>query len=168
MYKYNPSVPFTPTHLHLDKKAALAEPVLLPQSPDLFATLKSTFFFGKNATESGIRRDYAVQTVFHGAIENHFSVLDTSRLWEKGCLCFLYARGCGKHEIDRPHLRLESGLISCVLLDNLLFPGLLDKRHRCPQWAIHRRVVRYPEGCSLESSMVPDRTMNALDFWSSK
>ncbi|MEN8130375.1 MAG: hypothetical protein ABFS45_09330 [Pseudomonadota bacterium] len=27
--------------------------------------------------------------VFHGAIEHHFSVFDTSRLWGKGRLCFL-------------------------------------------------------------------------------
>jgi len=49
------------------------------------------FFRGKTSTESGIRRDYAVQKVFHGAFEHHFSVFDTSRLWAKGRLCFLYS-----------------------------------------------------------------------------
>ncbi|MCP4407726.1 MAG: hypothetical protein GY807_08190 [Gammaproteobacteria bacterium] len=30
------------------------------------------------------------QKVFPGAIVHHFSIFDTSRLWEKGRLCFLY------------------------------------------------------------------------------
>jgi hypothetical protein len=34
---------------------------------------------------------YAVQKLFHGAIEHHYSVFDTSRLCGKGRLCFLDA-----------------------------------------------------------------------------
>ncbi len=59
----------------------------------MFATHKSVVFLGKTFTESGTRRDYAVQTVSQGAIEHHFSVFDTCRLWGKGRLCFLYALG---------------------------------------------------------------------------
>jgi hypothetical protein len=63
------------------------------------------FFLGKNFTESGIRRESSVQPVFHGAIERHFSVLDTNRLWKKG-LSFLPAtRLCNQLEhalVDTP------------------------------------------------------------------
>ena len=59
------------------------------QGPNIFATLKFEFFLGNTSTESGIHRDYAVQTVFDSTIEHHFSVFDTSQLWGKGCLVLL-------------------------------------------------------------------------------
>ena len=60
------------------------QPLRSRPGPDLFATLKSVFFLANTSTESGIRRDYAVQTVFHDASEHHFSVFDTSQLWGGG------------------------------------------------------------------------------------
>jgi hypothetical protein len=68
------------------------QPLRPRQGPKLFAILKSVFVLENPPTESGIRRRYyTVQKVFHGAIEHHYSVSDTSRLWRKGRLCFLYA-----------------------------------------------------------------------------
>ena len=47
------------------------------------------------------RRDIYFFDMFYSAIEHHFSVFDTSRLWGKGRLCFLYARsGKGRGSIS--------------------------------------------------------------------
>ncbi len=71
------------------------QPLRLRQGLNLFAALKFVLFLGKTSTSRVIRQNYAVQTVFHGAIEHHCSVFDTHRLWGKGRLCFLYAKFIG-------------------------------------------------------------------------
>ena len=83
---------FRPTPPRFEKR----QPLGARQGPDLLAdwvaTLKPMCFLGKTLYRKSNRRECAVQTLFHSAIEHHFSVFDISRLWGKGRLCFLYAR----------------------------------------------------------------------------
>ncbi len=49
-----------------------------------------------------------MQTVFYGAIEHHFSLFDTSRLWVKGCLCFLYSEKDERGPDEELRLQFEA------------------------------------------------------------
>jgi hypothetical protein len=94
---YRNSVVIDKILTHLDEKDALAEPLVLPQSRAPLSALRNCIPYGRGKALICLlpRKRYSLrsrcQTVFHGAIEHHFSVFDTFRLWGKECLFLLYA-----------------------------------------------------------------------------